>query len=607
MCGIIGGIHTQSRSLERAAEGFAYRGPDSTHFFDDGKVQLGHHRLSIIDTSSAADQPFWDATREIGIVFNGEIYNYRDIRAELASDYEFSTQSDTEVVVYAFKKWGVDCVQRFRGMFACAIYDRRVDKLYLLRDHAGIKPLYFANTGGSFLFSSELKGITRYYRETGHPLVRDTRAIELYSVFGYVPSPYTLYCGIEKLPKMSWAEVDCSAKVPTVRIEPYHLETSQIHTQEALAECIERRTLEHLEADVPVGLFFSGGTDSSLLATILHKYRIQLKTYSVRMEKKQEDEACFTAIADHLGVEPRIIDFGVPQFDEVYPVITRQMDEPLFDNSLFPTFYLAREAAKEVKVVLSGEGGDELFLGYARQAKLAHLQARREGITWLDKLYKYTPSFPAKNALFERLFLLAGQALSYYLVCMSPAKDRSSAQAWVAAKDLLERSLVEPTGLDREWYLENDLLKKLDMATSFASIEGRVPLLDKDVFQAAQAFSAAQHQAGGVAKSLLKHILALTVPKELVYRGKSGFGMDMHTYFSQSEYLYQDLLQASRSLDAEGTLKNKVYADPAMYIRRYPNYCLSLILLYHSLRNNEGASDATPPVVAARSRSSSEE
>lgn len=607
MCGIIGGIRVRPDSLERAAESFAYRGPDSTHFFDDGKVQLGHHRLSIIDTSSAADQPFWDAAREIGIVFNGEIYNFRDIRAELATDYDFRTQSDTEVVVYAFKKWGVQCVQRFRGMFACAIYDRRVDKLYLLRDHAGIKPLYYAEMNGTFLFSSELKGITRYVRETGQALVRDARAIELYAVLGYVPSPHTLYQGIHKLPKMSWAEVDCSTPVPMVHIERYGLEASQIQSEDELAELIERRTLEHLEADVPVGLFFSGGTDSSLLATILHKHDINLKTYSVRMEKKQEDEAYFTAIADRLSVEPHVVDFGVPEFDEVYPLITQRIDEPMFDNSLFPTFYLAREAAKEVKVVLSGEGGDELFLGYGRQAKLAHLQMKREGVTWLDKLYKYTPSFPAKNALFERLFLFAGQALSYYLVCMSPAKDRSTVHAWATAKEALAQTLVEPTGLDREWYLENDLLKKLDMATSFASIEGRVPLLDKNVFQAAQKSSPGQHLEGGVAKSLLKKILARFLPKELVYRGKSGFGMDMRTYFSKSAYLYNDLLKAAQYLQAEGVIKNTVYADPLMYIRRYPNYCLSLIMLYYCLLNNEGRTPVTPPVVAARSRSFSAE
>lgn len=594
MCGIIGGIHARPDSLERAAEVFAYRGPDSTHFFDDGNVQLGHHRLSIIDTSSAADQPFWDAAGEIGIVFNGEIYNFRDIRAELAAEYEFRTQSDTEVVVYAFKKWGVECAQRFRGMFACAVYDRRVDKLYLLRDHAGIKPLYYAEKNGAFLFSSELKGITRYVRETGQQLVRDARSIELYAVLGYVPSPHTLYQGIHKLPKMSWAEVDCSTPIPTVHTERYHLEPSRLQSQDELAELIERRTLEHLEADVPVGLFFSGGTDSSLLATILHKHDINLKTYSVRMEKKQEDEAYFTAIADRLSVEPHVVDFGVPEFDEVYPLITQRIDEPMFDNSLFPTFYLAREAAKEVKVVLSGEGGDELFLGYGRQAKLAHLQAKREGITWLDKLYKYTPSFPAKNALFEHLFLSAGQALSYYLVCMSPAKDRSTAHAWATAKQALEQTLVEPTGLDREWYLENDLLKKLDMATSFASIEGRVPLLDKDIFQAAQRYSAEQHLEGGVAKSLLKQLLARFLPKELVYRGKSGFGMDMRTYFSRSAYLYKDLLKAAQYLHEEGVIKNTVCADPSMYIRRYPNYCLSLVLLYHSLQNNEGHTPYTP-------------
>lgn len=587
MCGIIGGIRAEPVFLERAAKGFAYRGPDATHFFDDGNVQLGHHRLSIIDTSSAADQPFWDDEQEFGIVFNGEIYNFREIREELKKDYAFRTSSDTEVVVSAFKKWGIDCVRRFRGMFAFVIYDRKAQKLFLFRDHAGIKPLYYSSAAGSFVFSSELKGITQYYVQSALPLSRSAQAIDLYSVLGYVPSPHTLYEGIWKLPKSSCAEVDCSVATPVVRVETYQGEVSDGATGATIADVIEQRTLEHLEADVPVGLFFSGGTDSSLLATILHKHRIALKTFSVRMKGKQEDEACFTAIAKHLEIEPTIVDFGVQEFDEVYPTIVRQIDEPIFDNSLFPTFFLAREAAKQVKVVLSGEGGDELFLGYPRQKALAGFTRKQEALTWWDRVYKYTPSFPGKNALFERIFIWADQPISYYLVRMSPAKDRSSFRAWAAAKVVLSQAVVEPTGLDREWYLENDLLKKLDMATSFASIEGRVPLLDKDVFQMAQTIQSARHMEGGVGKSLLKKQLAAYLPKSFVYRGKSGFGMDMREYFVESKYLREDLVKASRFLDSENILENEVYRHPDAYIRRYPNYCLSLVQLYFALQNNE--------------------
>lgn len=586
MCGIIGSTHLDRVVLERAASTFRYRGPDATAFFFDTQIALGHHRLSIIDVAARADQPMWDEEKTVGIVFNGEIYNFQALKQELSSRYSFRTTSDTEVFLYAYKEWGVACLQRFHGMFACAIYDTRQQKLLLCRDAMGIKPLYYAYHEGYFSFASELKGLTKLFREEGIVLERNQEAIELYSVFGYVPSPLTLYRSMWKLPRSSWLEFDLTAKTEPV-VHSYVLEDPPVQNEEEFANIIEERTLEHLVADVPVGVFFSGGTDSSLIASILQKHRLHLKAFSLRMKGKEQDEYYFNTIAQKLGIEATVLTFGVKEFDEVYPLVMCQMDEPLADNSLFPTFYLSREAAKRVKVVVSGEGGDELFLGYPRDLALARLQGAVDRYSWLDRLYTSLPFFPAKNAIFERIFLLARKPVSYYLVHMSPARGLLSAAAWRRTKEFMQYSKSKPLFFDRDFYLENDLLKKLDMATSYASIEGRVPLLDRAIVANAEHFLS-RHLQEGILKAFLKRLLCRYLPSELVYRGKSGFGMNLHEYFHQSIHLKADLRKAIYWLKQEKVfIPSFAETNLEGFIRRSPNYGLALISLYYALRQAE--------------------
>lgn len=589
MCGIIGSTQIERVELERAAATFAYRGPDATAYYFDTAVALGHHRLSIIDVAARADQPMWDEEKIIGIVFNGEIYNFQALKTELISKYQFKTTSDTEVLIYAYKEWGAGFVDRLRGMFACAIYDTRTHELFLYRDAMGIKPLYYGYHEGFFAFSSELKGLTKLFQEQNIPVILQPEALEEYSVFGYIPSPRTLYHSILKLPRSSWLRFDLVHKTPP-EVHQYRLQDPLCGNESKLATLIEERTLEHLVADVPVGVFFSGGTDSSLIASILQKHQIKLKTYSIRMSGKEEDAKYFEAISKNLGIQAEVYAFDVEEFDEVYPTIMSQMDEPLYDNSLFPTYYLSKQAAKEVKVVLSGEGGDELFLGYPRDLVLERLGERAEEYTWLDRLYTALPFFPAKNKLFERLFVWAKQPLSYYLTHMSPARGFVSASAWRRAKSLIFEAHTSPLALDRDWYLENDLLKKLDIATSYASIEGRVPLLDRGIVANATQYRD-KHLQGGVLKALLKRILTRYLPAELVYRGKSGFGMNLHRYFASSRYLRSDLLAAIAYLPARGVrLPHGLEKNPDRFIHRTPNYCFGLISLFHALKNVERSS-----------------
>lgn len=588
MCGIIGSTQIERAALERAATTFAYRGPDATAYYFDAEVALGHHRLSIIDVSTRADQPMWDQEKSIGIVFNGEIYNFQALKTDLEKKYSFTTTSDTEVLIYAYREWGTSFVERLRGMFACAIYDTRTHELFLYRDAMGIKPIYYAYDQGFFAFSSELKGLTMLFQERGISLSVEKEALEEYSVFGYIPSPRTLYHSIRKLPRSSWLRFDLVRK-SSPEIYRYQYEDPVCQNEPELAALIEERMLEHLIADVPVGVFFSGGTDSSLIASILQKHQIKLKTYSIRMNGKEEDAKYFEAISKKLGIQAEVYSFDVKEFDEVYPLIMTRLDEPLCDNSLFPTYYLSRQAAKEVKVVLSGEGGDELFLGYPRDLVLQAVGKKLEGYTWLDRLYTALPFFPAKNKLFEHLFIWARQPLSYYLTHMSPARGFLTASAWKRVKSLITVAGTEPLALDREWYLENDLLKKLDIATSYASIEGRVPLLDRGIVANAARYQH-EHLQDGVLKAILKRILTRYLPSELVYRGKSGFGMNLHRYFASSRYLRTDLLAAIAYLPTQGMqLPRGLATNPDRFIRRAPNYCFGLVMLFHALKNVERA------------------
>jgi len=471
-------------------------------------------------------------------------------------------------------------------MFAFAIYDKNKSRLCLFRDHMGIKPLYYAYKNGFLSFSSELKGLTSLFSVQGVGLEPDPGALEFYAVFGYIPSPYTLYHDIAKLPKSSWLFFDLATKAPP-KIFSYSLRDVAVTTRNEFMQLIEERTLEHLASDVPVGVFFSGGTDSSLIASILHKYGINLKAFSIQMRGKEEDAYYFTEISKRLGLHTEMHSFGVKEFDEIYPTVMKNIDEPISDNSIFPTYYLSKKAAEEVKVVLSGEGGDELFLGYPRNLALERIRGKAEGYTLLDALYTHLPFFRGKNFLFERLFMWTRQPVSYYLVHMSPSRGFASSAAWHHAKELIVESGVEPLALDREFYLENNLLKKIDMATSYASIEGRVPLLDRGIVANASRFNQF-HLEGGVLKAMLKKILTQYLPPELVYRGKSGFGMDLHQYFKESRYLKQDLERAIAFFTKKGMLLPKhLLQRQDVFIQRSPNYCFSLISLYYAFQNTQ--------------------
>jgi len=580
MCGIIGITEKNEPLVQNAAKLLGHRGPDAFGIFADDQVTLGHNRLSIIDLDNRSNQPMADASGSLTVVYNGEIYNYKEVRERLEKKgYVFRTQSDTEVLLYAYKEWGKGLGGELNGMFAFALYDKEKKELVLATDHANIKPLFYAQVGTTLAFSSELKGIIKMVKEKKEGYEVDRTALSVYFALGYIPAPGTLYKGIRRLPKRGWVVYNLETKTLSEGQYPARVPTKS--SEAAVHKLIEERILSHLVADVPVGVFFSGGTDSSLILSVLHAHNINLETFSVQVAGRPTDEKYFTEIADRLGVKAHRYEFGVKEFEDVYPEVVAKMDEPIYDNSLYPTYFVSKKAAEKVKVVLSGEGGDEYFFGYPRSLALCSLaeQPLDKAVGVLERIYLAIPHFRGKNKLFEQLFLLCRKPAAYYLLTMSPGKAFISLPEWRAAKAVLVNTVGNTRSLDADAYLPNNLLRKLDMATMYCSLEGRVPLLDPDVIAAAQGLPVPQQ---GEEKPVLRHMLEGYLPKELVDRKKQGFGLSLPELLASSPMLQQEIQKALLYLREQ-----KLCTATNEEVVKYPHYCFALLSLYHTLYNAE--------------------
>jgi len=578
MCGIIGITEKNEELVRVAGETMAHRGPDAFGIFSDERVTLGHNRLSIIDLDARSNQPM--QAGDCTIVFNGEIYNFKELKSQLQKlGHKFKTESDTEVLLLAYKQWGKELTAKVEGMYAFAIYDAAQEKLILCTDHANMKPIIYARAGKKLLFASEMRAILAMQ---GANLEIDREGLGLYYAFGYIPAPYTLYKSICRLPKRAWFVYDLNTDI--LHKEIYPERPPRKVSENELHKLLEQAVQKHLVADVPVGVFFSGGTDSSLIVAILKKLGIKLETFSVKVAGRPEDAKHFEKISKHLDVKAHAYNFGVKEFDELYPEVMQKIDEPLYDNSLIPTHFIARRARERVTVVLSGEGGDEYFGGYARSLSLARMgqPALDSSVGFFEQIFFLLPAFRGKNKLFEWIFATLRRPAAFYLLTMSPAKSLLTWKEWQAAKRHIVTQVQSSRSLDAGLYLPGDLMRKLDMATMYCSLEGRMPLLDAGVISAAQALPWDLVET----KSALKKILAQYLPADLVYRGKQGFGLLLPELFEKSKYLRTDLSCAIEYLNAHGMLPRKMPAQKTL-ISRYPHFSFALISLYHALRNAE--------------------
>ncbi len=578
MCGILGYTGSNLDIIKRAHALQKHRGPDGDGFYSDDNVSLGHNRLAIIDLNPRAAQPMWDTTRRYSIVFNGEIYNYKEIKADHLQDYQFQTESDTEVLLGLFEKYGTDLTQYIRGMYAFAIYDVADKKLFLFRDEFGIKPLFYSVGDFGLCFASELKTIISILSSHQTTPTIDINAISEYLTLGYTIAPNTLYNEIKILNPKSNLEFDISKK--TLTIQESKGDTQKVTACDALNTIID----DNLVADVPVGLFFSGGIDSSVIAAMTAKQTTNLDTFSLHVENRTEDKKFSEKIAETLNISNTSYTFDVAEFDKAYRRLINHIDHPAGSTSIFQTEYLSEKAVAAVKVALMGDGGDELYYGYKRMFDLkdCSTQKTNDG-TFFEKLYFRLPQFKGKNALFLYIYKKLKLSASYYILSMSVGRSELTYANWINTKRHICALNIEPTEFDRLLYLPNDLLHKSDLATSFNALEGRVPLTSWYLYTNSR-LEALESFNVNDPKIFLKQILLKYLPKNLVYRDKSGFGINYKKIAQKSKYIQQDFEAVKITLLNDVKLNVKSFD---WYVENCPQYILVLITLGKAIENNK--------------------
>lgn len=549
MCGFVGFIDENDQTYDHRAaivamaDAIAHRGPDSEGYFEDGRAALGFRRLAIIDLAGA-NQPLYNENRSLVLVFNGEIYNYRELRRQLiAAGHAFSTQGDAEVVLHGFEQWGEAVLDRLRGMFAFALYDTATGELFCARDAFGIKPLYYAVEGGRILFGSEIKGLL------AHPNARrslNERRLAHWLCMEYLPDEETLFEGVRKLSAGHWLRWRNGRAergrwfVP--RFAP-DAGRSLKESAEAIEAALRESVAAHAIADVDVGCFLSAGVDSSLVAREAARI-MEARTFTIGWGEGRfsELEAAATfARATGLPNEGRILD--AEQFFASVPAVQYAMDEPLPNPSAVPLYHLCAMAAESVKVVLSGEGADELFGGYpyyqeclafapymtvpapARRALAAAARRLPEGTHGRRFLMRGAHPLPERYIRLEYNFPWA-EALDL-LAPELGARCAAAPTPWELAAPLFaEIEADEITAMqtaDILTWMQQDILLKADKMSMASSLELRVPFLDREVFALASTLPASQRVGRRETKIALRAAAARTLPQATAAMPKQGF------------------------------------------------------------------------------------
>jgi asparagine synthase (glutamine-hydrolysing) len=564
MCGIVGvlGAAPVDRALvERMRDRLEHRGPDAAGLWSsaDGRVVLGHRRLSIIDTSAAANQPFLSTDGSLVLTLNGEIYNFRALRAELEhAGVTFRTESDTEVLLAAYRAWGSVCVERFSGMFAFALWDATHNVLFCARDRAGEKPFHYLAGTTSFAFASELKALTilpEMRREVDWTSVAD------FLTFGYVPDPKTVWAGVQKLPPGHLLEVALDAGGPRASEPvPYwdmELEASDPDDggwEQAIRATLGSAAAEMTVADVPVGTFLSGGVDSSAVTAALAAGDHRPTAFTVGFAESEFDERPWAQlVAQRLGVELVSREVVPEDVEAVFrDTILWHFDEPFNDSSYLPTYYLSREARARITVALSGDGGDEVFGGYPKYALLARRAAIERRLTRpvASRVAATARGVLPEMSSFRRRLLRYEQSpsellLSTLVTGWQPDELRSAARgpladtlAWYDPFDSVRPHLaVAPPDevglvdamryLDLKTTLGAGILTKVDRASMAVALEVRPVFLHRDVLSLAGRIPASLLSTGGEAKALLRRAVRPWLPAEAIDRPKMGFAMPL--------------------------------------------------------------------------------
>jgi asparagine synthase (glutamine-hydrolysing) len=576
MCGIAGIVDFQSQVkselLQAMINSMHHRGPDDSgiylHNSHNYSLGLCHVRLSIIDLSSHGHQPFLLEDGKLACTFNGEIYNYQEIRKELESlGYSFRTATDTEVLLQAFHAWKTDCLHRLRGMFAFAIFDARDNKLFVVRDRPGIKPLYVYSSNDRIIFGSELKP---FFTHEKFKRDIDPDAVSLYLQYGYIPYPYSIFKNTQKVSPGHFLEVDLNTgrmkqEAYWAAIEAYNQPKFDFGHEE-LVQSLESTLKESFQyrmvSDVPVGVFLSGGYDSTAVTAILQADRTTpIKTFTIGFHEKEFDEAPYAReVAERLGTHHHELYCSHSSALDILPKIPIYYDEPFGDSSALPTMLVSHFAKQHVKVALSADGADEVFGGYGKYftslkyysftqrfprfirpiiSKLMDLVSPG-AIPILGKQYNFPTRYEKlRDILISSSPVKAMEILSQMftctevnkLMCNLPRLDMNTAftneKFLNSTCGMVDRMLC----IDYLTYMNDDILHKVDRATMSVSLEGREPFLDHKLLEFVARLPEHYKLNGAVGKAVLKEIVHKYVPPEIMARPKKGFAVPLASWF----------------------------------------------------------------------------
>lgn len=567
MCGIAGFVGGGTReALIRMSAAMVHRGPDGwgNYIEEESRVFLAHRRLAIVDLETGA-QPMSDVTGRVTVVFNGEIYNHLELRKKLeAKGYRFrSNHSDTEVLVHGWIEWGSSLPEKLNGMFAFAIWDAKLKCLFLARDRFGEKPIYWSKQGDAFIFASELTALAQ------HPCIEnvpDRTALKKFFCYGFVPAPHAYLKGTMKIPAGGWVKYDIhdgrvtEARYWRFRIEPEEPTISEDDLADELRALLIQATERRLMADVSLGLFLSGGIDSSIIVACAaeNRHAAEINTFAIGFTEQSFDESAFAqAAAAHFGTLHRFRILDLEMSKKLIPEVLRQLDEPLGDASILPTYLLSQFTREHVKVALSGDGGDELFAGYDQFAAIGPAQlyqsvVPRQMHRMFKRLIDLLPISDRNMSLeFKIRRTLAG-------LDHGPELWNPTWMASVSNAELTELFL-EPTNFEEifsdaielwkgsehlsfvdrtlefftNFYLQDDILFKVDRASMAHGLEVRSVFLDPDLVEFVRRLPARYKLRNGQRKYLLKKAFARDLPKAILNRPKKGFGVPLNKWLRE--------------------------------------------------------------------------
>jgi len=602
MCGITGAYAFTERGksyhlkLDDAIATMALRGPDGNGKYIEASAALGHARLAIIDTSAEANQPFFDASGRYSLVFNGEIFNYKEVEAQL-TDYKPRTSSDTEILLQGYVEWGEKVLDKLNGFFAIAIHDKETDELFLARDRMGIKPMLIYRDSEAIVFGSEMKSLMAF----GIPKVIDTDSQFLYHQFNYTPFPETIFENVEEMEPGTWMKVKGSAvetgtywSIPKPTAPKTKLSYEQ--AQETLRELMERSVQRRMVSDVPLGSFLSGGIDSSIIATLAARQTDKLNTFSIGYaDEPLFDETHYAeAVAKKIGSNHTVFKLTNDDLYSDLHDVLNYIDRPFADSSALPVHILCRHTRKHVTVALSGDGADELFSGYNKHA--AEFRARNLGVVEqvvaaLKPLWFLLPG--SRNSAFGSKVL---QLQKFSKGVQLGAKDRywhwasfwSSDQVDKLVRDKVDKDELDgrkskltaqlgtTNDLDEVLYtdlhqvLRNDMLTKVDLMSMANSLEVRVPFLDHELVEFACSLPEEYKITSTIRKRILQETFRPDLPEMLFKRPKHGFEVPLLNWFKGelSSLIKDDLLskklieeQEIFSFSAVHTLLNKLHSN----------------------------------------------